>query len=135
VRSARPRTGGGLADRLLEGRAPWRDAHAWLPVRGWVSDSIEVAGDEGRELLVAEDDAGVVVGFVSLGSRVHPTGQVDTYMGELVVARDAEGSGLGASRIEAAERCAVARGCRTITLETGARNQRARRVYAAAGFQ
>ena len=81
-----------LADRLLEGRAPWRDAHAWLDaVRGWVSDSIEVAGDEGRELLVAEDDAGVVVGFVSLGSRVHSTGQVDAYMGELAVAGTRKG--------------------------------------------
>jgi ribosomal protein S18 acetylase RimI-like enzyme len=76
-----------------------------------------------------------VVGMVSLAEREHFTGEVDAYVGELAVGRAMEGRGAGRALMTAAERWAAARGLPRITLETGARNHRARHFYEDAGYQ
>ncbi len=124
----------GLADRLTAGARPWRDRDRWLAVvRGWVAESVDAAGEPGHAVYVAEDDAGVQ-GFVSVTSRRHFTGDLDAYVGELVVSVEAEGHGVGRLLVGAAETWARAQGFRTLTLDTGAANAAARRLYAATGF-
>lgn len=131
-----------LAPRLAEGVAAWRD-HAAVDrtVRAWVEEALcgssdsgaDVTAPPGRAVLVAEVD-GRVAGFVSLGTRTHFTGELDAYVGELVVAEAHEGRGVGRSLVAAAEVWARERRLPRITLETGAANVRARRFYAALGF-
>jgi len=72
--------------------------------------------------------------MVSLAERRHFTGDLDAYIGEVVVDGTVEGRGAGRALMTAAERWAANRGLPRITLETGTRNQRARRFYANAGY-
>jgi GNAT superfamily N-acetyltransferase len=121
-----------LSARLTIGVAPWRDpAKVAAAVRGWVESSLATAGDPGHAMLVAVA-GGRVVGLVSLGQREHFSGEVDAYIGELV--SEADGSGIGQALLAAAEEWAARRGLSRITLDTGARNDRARRFYGRAGY-
>ncbi|GIH94899.1 GNAT family N-acetyltransferase [Planobispora siamensis] len=123
-----------LAPRLTEGVATWRDAAAVAEaVRGWVAGSLEQGDDDGNGVLVAVRD-GRVAGFVTMAARRHFTGQMDAYIGELVVSAGAERTGVGRALVEAAESWARDRGLRRITLETGAANARARSFYRALGY-
>jgi ribosomal protein S18 acetylase RimI-like enzyme len=123
-----------LAPRLTEGVAPWRDPRAVLAaVRGWVSGSAGQAGQDGHAFYVAA--AGdEVVGLVTVCEQAHFSGQVDAYVGELVVAKDWEGRGVGRRLMRAAEDWAAGRGLPFITLETGEDNGPARGLYRALGF-
>lgn len=78
---------------------------------------------------------GQVAGVVSLAEREHFTGELDAYVGELAVDRAIEGRGAGRALMAAAEQWAAVRGLPRITLETGARNHRARHFYEDAGYQ
>jgi ribosomal protein S18 acetylase RimI-like enzyme len=138
IRPARPQDRAALlalSSRLTIGVAPWRDpAKVAAAVRGWVESSLASASQDGHALLVAVLD-GQVAGLVSLGEREHFTGEVDAYIGELVTSEAVEGRGAGQALMAAAEAWAAGRGLARITLDTGIRNQRARRFYAAAGFE
>ncbi|MEU4549997.1 GNAT family N-acetyltransferase [Nonomuraea dietziae] len=123
-----------LAPRLTEGVAAWRDADAVaVAVRGWVTGSLDRDGSDGHGVLVAVHD-GCVAGFVTLATQRHFTGQVDAYIGELVVCAEVERIGIGRALVNAAESWARERGLRRITLETGAANVRARSFYRALGY-
>ena len=124
-----------LSARLTIGVAPWRDpAKVASAVRGWIESSLASAGDDGHAVLVAVH-GGQVAGLVSLAEREHFTGEVDAYVGELVTAEAVEGRGAGRALMDAAEKWAAGRGLARLTLDTGIRNQRARRFYAAIGFE
>lgn len=124
-----------LAPRLTEWVSAWRDHGAVLAaVRGWVSDSAGKAGDADRAFYVAVTD-GQIVGLVSVGERAHFSGQVDAYVGELVVAPSWEGMGIGSQLMRAAETWAAARALSFITLDTGTDNTPARALYASLGFR
>lgn len=126
-----------LVGRLTEGVAAWRDRDRWRTVsRGWVEDSMAAAGGDDQQVFVVvpEGDVERVAGFVSVGSKKHFTGDVDAYVGELVVAASAEGSGAGSALMAAAEAWARARGHARLTLDTGAANVRARAFYGRLGF-
>jgi ribosomal protein S18 acetylase RimI-like enzyme len=121
-----------LAGRLSIGVAPWRDSRqVQEAVVSWVRASL--ASSEVR-VLVAELD-GAVVGFVSISVKQHWAGDEDAYIGELVVDVAQEGHGVGRALVAAAVRWAQECGLSRITLETGAANRRARRFYAALGFE
>ncbi|MGA8247126.1 MAG: GNAT family N-acetyltransferase [Nocardioides sp.] len=123
----------GLADRLAVGVAEWRDPEAVLhAVRTWVAESA-APGFEGAAFVA--EDGGEVVGFASVSTVEHFAGEVDAYVGELVVAAPVEGAGVGGRLLEAAEAWARERGFRCLTLTTGAANARARAFYAARGFR
>jgi len=123
-----------LADRLTIGIAPWLDPDAVLDaVRGWVRRSIDGMGPD-RTVLVAEDENGGCVGFVSIERQVHWAGVVQAYVGEIVVAERAEGAGVGRALLAAVEEWAKQHGCATVALDTGAANERARGFYARLGF-
>ncbi|MEU8251412.1 GNAT family N-acetyltransferase [Nonomuraea sp. NPDC048916] len=123
-----------LAPRLTEGVATWRDADAVaMAVRGWVTFSLDQGDGDNHGVLVGVR-GGRVAGFVTVTTRRHFTGQTDAYIGELVVAAEAERMGVGRALVGAAESWARDRGLRHITLETGAANVRARSFYRALGY-
>jgi len=124
-----------LSPRLTIGTPPWRDlAGVAAAARGWIESSLASAGEDGRAALVALLD-GRVAGVICLGERRHFTGEVDAYVGELITDGAFEGRGAARALIAAAERWAAGRGLSRITLDTGARNRRARRFYERAGFE
>ena len=137
VRPARPGDHAavlGLAGRLTEGVAPWRDpAGVATAVRGWVEQALATTGADDRAILVAERD-GRVVGFVTVAEQQHWSGGQDAYVGELAVEHDQERAGVGRALVDAARGWAVGRGLTRLTLSTGAANARARAFYAALGF-
>jgi GNAT superfamily N-acetyltransferase len=115
-----------LTPRLTVGMAPWLDPDAFLAAaRGWIEGSIAGIGPD-RAVLVAEDAWGRCVGFVSVGRNRHFTGEEQAYVGELAVAKEMEGRGVGRALLAKAEAWARERGYRLIALETGAANVRAR---------
>jgi len=61
-------------------------------------------------------------------------GEVDAYVGELMVAEGAQRRGIGTRLVRAAEQWARSQGLRHLTLETGAANGTARAFYAALGY-
>jgi ribosomal protein S18 acetylase RimI-like enzyme len=123
-----------LAPRLTEGVARWRRPEAVLTaVTGWVSESLSRAAEPARFVFVAEV-AGEVAGFVSGEERTHWSGDTDLYVGELVVARECEGQGVGRSLMEAVTGLAEHSGVGRITLETGAANEQALAFYHRLGF-
>ena len=115
-----------MAKRLTTGVAAWRDeAAAEKAVRSWVTDSLDAAHPETRPVLVAVVDQ-AVVGFVTTGTRAHWAGDVDAYVGELVVVEQRAGHGVGRKLMEAAESWARQSGFQRLTIETGAANTAAR---------
>lgn len=124
-----------LAPRLTEGVAGWRDRSAVREaVLGWVTGSLDTAAGDGNAVFVADDD-GVLLGFVTCGEREHFTGQVDGYVGELVVAGGCVRRGVGSALMAAVELWASDRGLTHLTLETGAANASARGFYGALGYR
>jgi len=138
VRPARPGDHAavlGLAGRLTEGVAPWRDpAGVATAVRGWVEQALATTGADDRAILVAERD-GRVVGFVTVAEQQHWSGGLDAYVGELAVGRDAEGRGVGRALVDRARAWAAGRGLSRLALATGAANAEARSFYAGQGFE
>jgi ribosomal protein S18 acetylase RimI-like enzyme len=123
-----------LASRLEIGVAAWRDPEAVRDaVTEWVCDSLDGAGTDDRGVLVAISNDSLV-GIVTVAQRQHFTGEVDAYVGELVVAAGYERRGIGTLLMQAAETWSRDRGYRRVTLETGAANQSARAFYAALGY-
>jgi len=123
-----------LAGRLREGVAPWRSVDRVLTaVTEWVRASVDCVADGAGVVLVAER-GGKMIGLVSVAERQHFTGDIDAYVGELAVAASEEGRGVGRALMDAAEEWARRRGYARITLDTGARNHRARGFYAARGY-
>jgi len=123
-----------LADRLTVGVARWRAHEAVLQaVWSWVTDAVATAGDE-MGVYVAVEGA-EVVGFVSVSESAHWTGELDAYVGELVVRPDHEKRGVGTQLVSEAERWAATRGLRRIRLSTGAANTAALRLYDALGYE
>jgi ribosomal protein S18 acetylase RimI-like enzyme len=129
-----------LAHRLTEWVPTWRDPAAVLAaVRGWVSGAAAKASEDDHGFYVAEAAAseqrpGKIVGLVAVSEQAHFSGQVDAYVGELVVARGWEHRGIGGRLMRAAEDWAAARGLPFISLDTGADNAPARALYTSLGF-
>jgi GNAT superfamily N-acetyltransferase len=122
-----------LTPRLSEGAAPWRPARGFAAAAaGWLEGAL-ADHDDDRPVLVAEVD-GRVAGVVAASAAAHFSGSSDCYLGELAVAAEHEGHGIGRALVGRVEAWARERGLATVTLETGAANHRARRFYAALGF-
>lgn len=125
-----------LADRLSVGVAPWRSPERVLvAVRGWVSRAVDAvnSGSADRAVFVAVEE-GEILGFVSVTEDAHWSGELDAYIGELVVDRRHEKRGVGTDLVTTAEDWAAARGLRRIRLSTGAANTAALGLYDALGY-
>lgn len=130
----------GLAPRLAEGVAPWRDQEAAKAAgHRWLEDSLTAAARGDGIVLVARRDAGTgdgaVLGVISARPVTHFTGERDGYIGELAVAERAGRRGIGRALVGAALDWASQRGLANLTLHTGACNTGARAFYAALGFR
>ncbi len=126
-----------MASRLLTGVAPWRNEQAAAKaVRGWVTASLDAVedGNEATAPVLVAIRAEQIAGFVTTGTRSHWTGDLDAYVGELVVAKHLAGQGIGRSLMVAAEHWARSAGHSRLTIETGAGNASARRFYANIGY-
>jgi ribosomal protein S18 acetylase RimI-like enzyme len=125
----------GLAGRLTIGVAPWRDGRRVAgAVRTWVAASIGAADEEGRAVFVAVV-GDQVVGVATVAERAHWTGELDANIDELVTAEGHEGRGVARALMGAVEAWAAGRGLANVTLETGAKNARARDFYRRAGYE
>ena len=91
--------------------------------------------DDGADHLIAVDDRGSAVGFLSLHYRRrlnHAT--EEAWIPDLIVAERVRGTGVGRELLAEAERRARARGCHRLALESGYARTRAHGVYVAAGM-
>ena len=122
-----------LGPRLAEGAAPWRPAEAFAKAaQRWLDQAVDGMSAD-RPVWVAEH-GGRVVGVVAAALSTHFTGEQDCYLGELAVAEDYEGRGVGRALVAVVERWATERGVTRVTLETGGANRRARGFYGALGY-
>ena len=93
------------------------------------------AARDRRILLVAELD-GRPAGFTFLEPAVdYFTGQADGHIGMVAVAETAEGKGVGAALMRAAEDWARQNGYPRLHLNVFAANDRARRIYERSGYE
>ncbi len=122
-----------LAGRFAETRPVWRgerevaDGTAAQLRRAFANPS------EGATILIAEDAAGVAVGFAY--AVVHHdffTGEPHGHLSEVAVARD--GTGAGAALVRAVEAHFTGLGVRFVTLNVNLANERAGRLYASLGY-
>jgi len=124
-----------LADRLRQGVAPWRDEAVVVDaVRGWVEASVAAMDEAGHAVLVAELGS-TVVGFVTLSPGSHWSGVAEPSIGDLVVAPEAEGQGIGSALVEAVIERARSEGHTRVSVSTGAANARALGLYRRLGFE
>ena len=101
---------------------------------GRLGNSLEAARD-GRTLLIAELD-GRPAGFAFLEPAVdYFTGQADGHIGMVAVADSAEGRGVGAALMRAAEDWARGNGYPRLHLNVFRGNEHARRMYERLGYQ
>jgi GNAT superfamily N-acetyltransferase len=125
-----------LAPRLHEfGPPPWRDVAVMdASVAAGLARDIAVPSP-GSAMFVAEDAAGIPLGFVSL--RTDRDYFIDMPVGhvvDIVVTREGEGRGVGRALLAAAERWAESAGYPWLTLHVFEGNQRARRLYERVGY-
>jgi GNAT superfamily N-acetyltransferase len=88
----------------------------------------------GDQLVLVAETARGIAGFACAARRRHWSGEQRCYLGELVVAEEAEGQGIGRLLVAAVTAWASVRSLR-VELDTGAANTRARGFYAALGFR
>jgi ribosomal protein S18 acetylase RimI-like enzyme len=124
-----------LAPRLTAGSAPWRSPADMLPaVLAAVRNSVDAFRAPGHAVYVAaagED----IVGLVTIRERTDFTGQREAYVEWLAVQAGMERRGIATKLMVTVENWAVNRGLSSITLETGAANHPARRLYQVLGYE
>jgi GNAT superfamily N-acetyltransferase len=126
----------GLVPELLAFGPP-----AWRDRRGMIATDTSVIGDaldgrtQGATVLVAEDAAGTPLGFIHLSAERDYYLQQDCgHVGDIVVAPEARGRGIGRALLSAAERWATDRGYRLLTLNVFVQNRGPQALYEEAGF-
>jgi ribosomal protein S18 acetylase RimI-like enzyme len=126
-----------LAPRLHEfGPPPWRS-------RDVMDRAVTASIDEGltapasdQTVLVAEGVDREPLGFVHLhGATDFHTGERHGHVSDIVVAPAAEGRGVGAALMAAAEDWARAHGFRLLSLHVFGENARARALYERLGYR
>jgi GNAT superfamily N-acetyltransferase len=88
----------------------------------------------GSAVLVAEDDRGTRLGFIHVTEEQDYYAGLCGHIGDVVVAPGVQGRGVGTALLAAAERWALARGYRLLSLNVFVGNRRARAVYERAGY-
>jgi ribosomal protein S18 acetylase RimI-like enzyme len=123
-----------LAPRLADGVAPWIGAARMLKtVEQALTADIE-AISETSTILIAEDQEGRRLGFLTIALQRHWTGLAEAYIRNLAVHEHAVRLGVGTALIEAAVAWTKARSVEYVGLHTDARNTGARAFYERLGF-
>ncbi|HET6900032.1 MAG TPA: GNAT family N-acetyltransferase [Vicinamibacteria bacterium] len=114
---------------------PWRDAPAMERVDRDVIGAALDGRVPGTRVLVAEDGERRRLGFIHVSEEDDYYGGACGHIGDIVVAPEARGQGVGRALLAAAEDWARARGYRLITLNVFLDNAGARRTYERAGYR
>lgn len=126
-----------LGERLIAfGDVPGRDRDAMI-ARDRAVIAAVLDGESGADatILVAVDDDGRPLGFIHLTTADdYYSNSVTAHVADVVVARAAEGRGVGAALLAAAEDWARARRFTLLTLNVFTANHRARALYERLGF-
>lgn len=93
----------------------------------------ELIASPATTLLVARDEAGTVIGMLTLVVFRIPTG-LRAWIEDVVVDTAARGAGVGAALVREAARVAMARGARTVDLTSRPSREGANRLYESLGF-
>lgn len=125
-----------LVPRLAEfGPPPWRDAAQMNAVDAEVLAGRLDQRPPGTAVFVAEDEAGVRLGFIHLQTDTdYYTREEHGHVGDIVVTPEGEGRGVGRALLEKGEEWARAQGFRWLALHVFAQNRRAREVYRRLGY-
>ena len=126
-----------LAPRLHEfGPPPWREPDVMDRAVTASIDAGLTAPEPDQTVLVAESAEGETLGFVHLHTATDfHTGERHGHVSDIVVASAAEGRGVGAALMAAAEDWARARRFRLLTLHVFGANRRARALYERLGYR
>lgn len=124
------------AERLSTFDAPsWRTPHEIVAAELRTLRGFFVHPADESALLIAESEAAEPRGFIYLETHTdYFTAERHGHVGIIAVSADAEGRGVGAALMRAAEAWAVGRGFRRLTLNVFDANHRARRVYEHLGY-
>ncbi len=125
------------APRLHDfGPPPWRPREVMdRAVRASIDGGL-TAPEPDQTVLVAESAAHERLGFVHLHAATDfHTGERHGHVSDIVVAAEAEGRGVGAALMAAAEDWARARDFRLLTLHVFDGNRRARALYERLGYR
>jgi ribosomal protein S18 acetylase RimI-like enzyme len=124
-----------LSGRLHEfGRQTWRTADSIDRAVARSLERVLCEPSANAEIQVAEDAGREPLGFVSLQTATDFTGEIHSYISDLVVRSTAEGRGVGAALLREAESWAVRRRHRLLALNVFTGNHRARELYERVGF-
>ncbi|MGO9456646.1 MAG: GNAT family N-acetyltransferase [Acidimicrobiales bacterium] len=93
-----------------------------------------IVGSPATTLFVARDEAGTVVGTLTLALFSVPTG-VRAWVEDVVVDTEARGAGAGAALVRAALAAAAQAGARTVDLTSRPGREEANRLYRNLGFE
>ena len=121
-------------DELLEALArlvPQLSSSAPPPTMEELARIVDAAA---TTLFVARDEAGVVVGTLTLALFSVPTG-VRAWVEDVVVDTEARGAGAGAALVRAALAAAAQAGARTVDLTSRPSREDANRLYRNLGFE
>ncbi len=126
-----------LAPRLHEfGPPPWRSREVMDRAVTASIDGALTHPEPDQTVLVAETAALERMGFVHLHAATDfHTGERHGHVSDVVVVAAAEGRGVGAALMAAAEDWARARGFRLLTLHVFGGNARARALYERLGYR
>jgi ribosomal protein S18 acetylase RimI-like enzyme len=121
---------------LLEYGSPvWKDAEALAPgFRSVLADAVSNQ-DARAAVLIAEDQHGERLGFVSVKMREDVTGAERAHVADLAVREDVRGSGVGRALMRAAEAWARAQGLAAVGLDVWSTNARAMAFYDRLGYR
>ena len=94
----------------------------------------EIVGDPGNVVFVARDDAGTIVGTLTLATFRIPTA-VRAWIEDVVADSAAAGQGIGRALSQAALDEARRRGAKTVELTSRPSREAANHIYKALGFE
>lgn len=125
-----------LVPRLVEFVPPsWRDAARMTATDTQVLSDKLLNRSPGTAIFVAEDSGGVRLGFIHLHTGTDYYNRDEHgHVGDVIVAPEGEGRGIGSMLIARGEEWARANGYRWLTLNVFAENLRAREIYEWLGY-
>ena len=94
-----------------------------------------IESERSSRVLVAEDTAGKVIGWLHVAARTQLTEDACAEILGLVVDENARGAGVGAALVRAAEAWARAEGCTRVRVRSRETRERAHRFYEREGYE
>ena len=127
----------GLVPELIAfGPPAWRDRTEMIATDTSVIGEALAGRTDGATVLIAEDARGTRLGFIHLSAEKDYYLQQDCgHIGDIVVAPEARGRGVGRALLSAAERWAADRGYQLLTLNVFVQNRGPQALYEEVGFR